>query len=292
MRATDAARSSVAPFVGSDLRRSRAYWLKDLVSTEEADAWADESAGCTGVRVAGGAELPTPTAHFSADFLSCCCCFRTIAEKRSRGAPAFALPPGCISTGTVTRGVNDSHRTRERPFVCGVEGCGKAFSSTSYLDIHARIHVSRSAWMLPVARIHVSGPARSVTCNVEGCGKTWPTISALVAHKRTLTAETPCVCDVEGCGKPFRTMYALGIHKRSHSRERPFACDVEGCGKPCPTMSALFSHERVHTGKRPFVCDVEGCDKVFASNRVSILHRHAHMVMRPSARLVEGCRKA
>lgn len=228
----------------------------------------------------------------------------SFAEKRKRGAPEFDSHPDSASTGIVARGVISHRRTHardQRLFACEVEGCGKAFSSALYLDIHARIHVSESE--------------RPDTCDVvEGCAKTCPAIATLLPHQRIDMGYCPTtnpatraiarsqrtnigkrlfVCDVEGCEKSYRRTTDLVNHWRTHTGERLLACDVEGCEKSYHTMDGLVIHDCSHAAERPFACNIEGCGKAFASKRVFTYHKLAHL-QRARATFpcpVEGCGK-
>jgi hypothetical protein len=164
----------------------------------------------------------------------------------------------------------------QKPLVCDVQGCDKAFTRSSSLAVHKRIH---------------SGEKRYV-CKVQGCGKAFTQSGHLVSHQRTHDGVKTFVCDVKGCGKAFTHSGSLAVHKRTHSSLRPYVCDVDSCGKAFTQSGHLAVHRQSHDGTKPSVCEVEGCGKAFTHAGNLAVHMRTHTGMRPYACNVEWCGQA
>lgn len=93
---------------------------------------------------------------------------------------------------------------------CGIDGCGKQFSTSYRLKAHGRSHTGDT-----------------FRCEEEGCVKAFITQSDLTKHVRTHSGEKPYRCDHDGCGKVYTTAhhlkvcfnvkFTLCIHVRSRS---------------------------------------------------------------------------
>ena len=119
--------------------------------------------------------------------------------------------------------------TREKPFVCQVEGCSNAFTTLYRLNAHMRLH-----------------NGDTFDCDREGCGKLFTTRSDLKKHMRTHTNERPYECKQKGCGKAFMISHHLKNHYKSHSDFRPFECSVADCDQSFKSKYARRNHERKH----------------------------------------------
>ena len=89
--------------------------------------------------------------------------------------------------------------TGERPFVCKVEGCGKAFYSSGDLKSHEKTHSGLKPFECPT------------------CGKALSSRNALKVHIKALhTLERPFKCEVPNCGMTYMTRLDLDRHMKKH----------------------------------------------------------------------------
>ena len=77
---------------------------------------------------------------------------------------------------------------------CGIDGCGKQFSTSYRLKAHGRSHTGDT-----------------FRCEEEGCVKSFITQSDLTKHVRTHSGEKPYRCDHDGCGKVYTTAHHLKV---------------------------------------------------------------------------------
>lgn len=77
---------------------------------------------------------------------------------------------------------------------CGIDGCGKQFSTSYRLKAHGRSHTGDT-----------------FRCEEEGCEKAFITQSDLTKHVRTHSGEKPYRCDHDGCGKVYTTAHHLKV---------------------------------------------------------------------------------
>uniref|UniRef100_A0A1I8JC41 C2h2-type zn-finger protein n=1 Tax=Macrostomum lignano TaxID=282301 RepID=A0A1I8JC41_9PLAT len=126
----------------------------------------------------------------------------------------------------------------EKPFAC--DTCGKAFSTSSSLNTHRRIH---------------SGE-RPHECSA--CGKRFTASSNLYYHRMTHSREKPHRC--AQCGKGFPTPGDLRSHAYVHSGRWPFKC--AHCDRGFSKQTNLRNHELLHKGARRYECS--DCPKKFS----------------------------
>jgi hypothetical protein len=134
--------------------------------------------------------------------------------------------------------------TGDKPYACGVEGCGFRCTQSGRLKAHQRIHTCDKPY----------------ECDFENCGYRCGERADLEKHKRTHTGEKPYACEFEDCIYRCTTVGALKIHKRRHSGEKPYMCVFEGREFQSATGGGLQSHMRIHSGDKPYACGFEGCD--------------------------------
>ncbi|KAJ8103878.1 hypothetical protein POJ06DRAFT_204764 [Lipomyces tetrasporus] len=151
--------------------------------------------------------------------------------------------------------------THTKPFVCGVEGCGRSFGQNSRLKAHeARDHATQPRYLCEHGVFSdCGGPG-------EQCQMRFQTWSALQKHIKT---DHKAVCPV--CGTMFAKQGVLRQHMRVHEEtleeRRKFICEY--CDRGFTRKHALLVHtSTVHEGRRPFMCEVELCDKAFGHKRL------------------------
>ena len=123
--------------------------------------------------------------------------------------------------------------TGERPFVCDIPGCGKAFKERKNLKDHKNC-------------VHRMGVTHGCTL----CELAFPTARKLNFHIRTHLGIKPFVC--EYCGKAFGRKGGLVSHRRIHTGESPYECEV--CKKSSKNSGNLKIHKRTHSGEKPYEC--------------------------------------
>lgn len=127
----------------------------------------------------------------------------------------------------------------QRPFVCDIDGCEKAFTCASYLNKHVR-------------RPH--GDKAMSKSGVDGdIAKTRPK-----REKRH---------NCEHCLKEFKSKYLLKTHLAQHNGDKPFKCDQ--CGLAFALRSRLIRHLKIHQG---YKCDRDSCN--FVAEKWSVLRKH------------------
>uniref|UniRef100_A0A7M4F397 C2H2-type domain-containing protein n=1 Tax=Crocodylus porosus TaxID=8502 RepID=A0A7M4F397_CROPO len=161
----------------------------------------------------------------------------------------FPLLPPALDRGPEPEGSDEAGPR----YLCAV--CGRAFSQSSTLIVHWRLH---------------SGE-RPYVC--EECGRAFR--SDLVVHGRTHTGERPYCCP--DCPKALAQSSHLATHRRSHTSKRPYRCP--DCPKAFAQSSALTVHRRTHTGEQPYVC--AQCGKCFHRSSNLICHQRTHTAERP-----------
>ncbi|CAI9732755.1 finger 808-like [Octopus vulgaris] len=123
-----------------------------------------------------------------------------------------------------------AQRAGSNPFNCDI--CWKAFSQTSHVNIHKRIHAA----VLPY-RCHL-------------CGKSFSRQDNLKRHIITHKGLKLYSCKV--CNKAFSRRSYLKVHHRIHSGERPYRCTI--CDYAFSRNDHLIRHNRPNKGERKFSC--------------------------------------
>ncbi|CAF3760819.1 unnamed protein product [Rotaria magnacalcarata] len=149
--------------------------------------------------------------------------------------------------------INNNRRKREKPHACST--CGKAFSTSSSLNTHCRIH---------------SGE-KPHSCEV--CGKRFTASSNLYYHRMTHTKKKPHKCSY--CDKTFATPGDLRGHTHIHQGTWPFRCHQ--CSKGFSKQTNLKNHLLTHTGRKDHKCDI--CGKLFSLHCNLKSHQKLHRNM-------------
>ncbi|TRY86201.1 hypothetical protein DNTS_030239, partial [Danionella cerebrum] len=165
------------------------------------------------------------------------------------------------------------------------EKCQKVLSSSSYLNIHMKIHSGEKPFHCTVC-----GKSFTMKGNLQGhmrmhtgerpfqcphCQKDFTHSSHLTKHVRRHTKERPYMCSQ--CGKTFTNASSLKVHHAVHSEDKPHQCKY--CRKAFKQLSHLTSHERTHTGEKPYQCS--HCERRFDSSSHCSLHERIHTGERP-----------
>ena len=152
----------------------------------------------------------------------------------------------------------------EKPFICGVENCGKRFKREKTLVKHFQL-------------IH-QGIKEELLC--VHCGAQFRSASGLRAHRSVHTGQETVKREVAcpQCDKAFRCKADLESHMVVHSRAKPFSCSQ--CGVAFAQKASLKDHENVHL--RKYEC--KGCAKAFGRERYLKLHMRTCSQLNPEER--------
>ncbi|XP_006903240.1 PREDICTED: zinc finger protein 77-like [Elephantulus edwardii] len=167
------------------------------------------------------------------------------SDRCPEHAAAFPCPPPVLMLRKTF------HVGREKPYKC--TECGKAFTQSSNLTIHRRIH---------------SGE-RPYAC--KECGKAFRCSSHLMTHLKTHSGQRPYECTE--CGKAFSQTSTLTQHRRTHSGARPYTCHE--CGKAFRCSSHLSRHRKTHAADRTHGC--QQCAKALG-DPVALAANEGHVV--------------
>ncbi|XP_039287884.1 zinc finger protein 846 [Nilaparvata lugens] len=184
-------------------------------------------------------------------------------------------------------------RYQRKKYVCGVNGCDKAFSRFCDLtkhDLSDHADVALDVTCHVCGKIFISDDRLQIHVNIyhgekkflcEGCGDKFSTKDSLRAHKRRHSGQFVC----QYCGLATNSNSGLIEHMRTHTGEKPFVCDI--CGQKHTTKNGLNAHKRGHTKEHLFKCNVCGYS---AANQSSIyMHRATHSTDKPC--ICETCGK-
>ena len=133
--------------------------------------------------------------------------------------------------------------SEERPFICEVSSCGKAYKSKPALKQHI-----------------LSNHSKYVPHRCIKCGKCFKTEYLLKKHVTiTCNDSRPYVCRT--CGKRFKTISNLRYHEGTHATFKPFKCSI--CYKDMATKAHLKVHMISHDNGT-YNCF---CGKTFKSSK-------------------------
>ncbi|XP_023420935.1 zinc finger protein with KRAB and SCAN domains 1 isoform X2 [Cavia porcellus] len=167
--------------------------------------------------------------------------------------------------------------TGEKPYVC--TKCGKAFSHSSNLTLHYRTHLVDRPYDCKCGKAfgqssdllkHQKMHTEEAPYQCKDCGKAFSGKGSLIRHYRIHTGEKPYQCNE--CGKSFSQHAGLSSHQRLHTGEKPYKC--KECGKAFNHSSNFNKHHRIHTGEKPYWCN--HCGKTFCSKSNLSKHQRVH----------------
>jgi len=95
--------------------------------------------------------------------------------------------------------------TKERPYRCNQQGCGKSFIQRSALTVHIRTHTGE----------------KPHHCEHPGCGKSFSDVSTAPGAWLFDHADLLLLCQSS----------SLARHRRIHTGKRPYKCSVGQCDK-------------------------------------------------------------
>ncbi|KAI4883012.1 hypothetical protein NFI96_020594 [Prochilodus magdalenae] len=174
-------------------------------------------------------------------------------------------------------------RSRLKSYFCSE--CGNAFSKSSALYSHMRIHTGKRVYQCSQCdksftqsrsfKIHQRTHTGEKPYQCTQCGKTFTRTDVLQIHQRTHTGEKPYLCSQ--CGKSFTRLDVYQNHCRIHTGEKPYQCSQ--CAKAFTRLDVYQNHQRIHTGEKPYQCSVCGRRFLYLSNIRN--HERTHTEERP-----------
>lgn len=162
-------------------------------------------------------------------------------------------------------------RVKDKPFVCDIPGCRKAFIKNKTLELHLRTHTDERPFKCPETgcgqmytrswhlRRHQS-KAHSIKekhlwpCEYTSCGKNYHCRDALKKHVAIIHLEHGGRHFCRVCDLSFSKHQRLRIHMYQHTGVLPYSCAHLGCGRSFLLPSKLRAHEKVHTGYKCEKC--------------------------------------
>jgi general transcription factor IIIA len=157
----------------------------------------------------------------------------------------------------------------QRPYVCPVEDCGKAYMRSTHLAVHARSHDETAG--------------KPHHCTYEGCSSSFTTRQHLLRHRSLHERPLQFICNWEGCNAAFAKRYQLRNHTCTHTNKKPYPCTYEDCGSSFISLHKLQKHEStVHNEEKRYFCGHEGCNAQFLKwSQLQHHNKHEHEIMCP-----------
>ena len=164
-----------------------------------------------------------------------------------------------------------------RPYVCTYEGCNKAYSNSSQLLQHSRLHTGGKPYQCNFCdksftfanehKEHIKDMHTSSTAhNCSYCHKTFTSEEELSLHK---TKDHRVECEV--CNKTFSRLAYLQVHIKVHKGEGKFNCSM--CFKSFDNEANYRQHIKMHPDYKPYTCQI--CNLSFSHPSNLINHQRA-----------------
>ena len=164
-----------------------------------------------------------------------------------------------------------------RPYVCTYEGCNKAYSNSSQLLQHSRLHTGGKPYQCTFCdksfafanehKEHVRDMhTNSTSHKCSYCHKIYSSEEELSLHK---TKEHRVECEV--CNKTFSRLAYLEVHIKVHEGNGKFNCS--SCFKSFDNESNYRQHIKVHPNYKPYACQT--CNISFSHPSNLINHQKA-----------------
>ena len=164
-----------------------------------------------------------------------------------------------------------------RPYVCTHEGCNKAYSNSSQLLQHTRLHTGGKPYQCSYCeksftyssehKEHVRvAHTNTAAHKCSYCHKLFSNEEELSLHK---TKEHRVECEV--CNKTFSRLAYLEVHIKVHEGDKRFNCST--CFKGFDSESDYRLHVKLHPDYKPYVCQL--CNMSFSHPSNLINHQKA-----------------
>ena len=182
--------------------------------------------------------------------------------------------PGC-GYMTVSKTNLKAHMTKhskDRPFVCTMEGCGKRFKHEGTFKGHLKIHEdkfkcsfdgcdktfeSRPGLSTHMKSVHIRD--RLYSCEWPGCEYETYSKSSHTIHQNVHGLHK-YVCDYTNCNAKYKDNDTLKSHRfKKHGIGQGFECSWPGCDYKSVYKYKIKYHERIHTNERNYACTWPGC---------------------------------